>query len=94
MKNHNKTLESVKFIKKRAKKYEKCFGISREKIFPELFLSFGISGAIQHVVGIVKSKTIIAINKDPNAPIFKVADYCSIDDAPKILGNLLKHYCR
>ena len=67
-------------------------GISGEKIFPELYLSFGISGAIQHVVGIAKSKTIIAINKDPNTPIFKVADYCIIDDAPKILGNLLKHY--
>ena len=69
-------------------------GISGEKIFPELYLSFGISGAIQHVVGIAKSKVIIAINKDPNTPIFKVADYCIIDDASKILENLLKHYCR
>ena len=67
-------------------------GISGETIFPDLYLSFGISGAIQHIVGITKSKTIVAINKDPNAPIFKTADYCIIDDAPKILEGLLKHY--
>ena len=67
-------------------------GISGETIFPDLYLSFGISGAIQHIVGITKSKTIIAINKDPNAPIFKTADYCIIDDAPKILEGLLKYY--
>lgn len=67
-------------------------GISGESILPELYLSFGISGAIQHVVGVAKSKTIIAVNKDPNAPIFKVADYCVIDDAPKILEALIKYY--
>jgi len=67
-------------------------GISGVTIFPDLYLSFGISGAIQHIVGITKSKTIVAINKDPNAPIFKTADYCIIDDAPKILEGLLKHY--
>jgi electron transfer flavoprotein alpha subunit len=67
-------------------------GISGETIFPDLYLSFGISGAIQHIVGITKSKTIVAINKDPNASIFKTADYCIIDDAPKILEGLLKYY--
>ncbi len=67
-------------------------GISGVTIFPDLYLSFGISGAIQHIVGITNSKTIIAINKDPNAPIFKTADYCIIDDAPKILEGLLKYY--
>ena len=67
-------------------------GISGETIYPDLYLSFGISGAIQHIVGITKSKTIVAINKDPNAPIFKTADYCIIDDAPKILEGLLKYY--
>ena len=67
-------------------------GISGETIFPELYLSFGISGAIQHVVGVSKSKTIVAINKDPNAPIFKVADYCIVDDAPKILNALVKYF--
>jgi len=65
-------------------------GISGETIYPDLYLSFGISGAIQHIVGITNSKTIVAINKDPNAAIFKTADYCIIDDAPKILEGLLK----
>ena len=67
-------------------------GISGEKIFPELYIAFGIAGAIQHVVGITDSRTIIAINKDPNASIFKVADYCIIEDAAKILEGLLNHY--
>ncbi len=67
-------------------------GISGETIFSDLYLSLGISGAIQHVVGVTDSKTIVAVNKDPNAPIFKVADYCIIGDAKEILEGLLNHY--
>ncbi|MFO8019236.1 MAG: electron transfer flavoprotein subunit alpha/FixB family protein [Promethearchaeia archaeon] len=67
-------------------------GVSGETIVPNLYIAFGISGAIQHVVGITDSKTIIAINTDPNAPIFKVADYCIYTDANKVLEGLLDHY--
>ncbi|MBY9006801.1 MAG: electron transfer flavoprotein subunit alpha/FixB family protein [Candidatus Lokiarchaeota archaeon] len=67
-------------------------GISGETIKPNLYLAFGISGAIQHVVGITDSETIIAINTDPNASIFRVSDYCVIGDAKEILEGLLKQY--
>ncbi len=67
-------------------------GISGEAISSELYIGFGISGAIQHVVGISDSKTIIAINKDPNARIFDAADYCVIGDANEILNGLLDYF--
>ena len=67
-------------------------GISGESIKPNLYLAIGISGAIQHVVGITDSDTIIAINTDPNAAIFKTSDYCVIGDAKEIVDGLLKLY--
>ncbi len=67
-------------------------GISGETIFPDMYIALGISGAIQHVVGIKESRTIIAVNKDPNAPIFKVADYCIIGDAKDMIDGILDYY--
>ncbi|MHA1723649.1 MAG: electron transfer flavoprotein subunit alpha/FixB family protein [Promethearchaeota archaeon] len=67
-------------------------GISGETINCDLYVAFGISGAIQHIVGITRSKTIVAINKDPNCALFKVADYCIVADAMDILEGLLKYY--
>lgn len=67
-------------------------GISGVSIFSDLYIAFGISGAIQHTVGIKESKTVVAINKDPNANIFKVADYCIIANANEILDGLLDYY--
>jgi len=49
-------------------------------IRPELYVGFGVSGAIHHIIGMKNSRKIIAINKDPRAPIFKVADYCVVSD--------------
>ena len=69
---------------------DRIVGLSGAKTSPDLYVGVGISGQVQHTVGVSRAKTIVAVNTDKDAPIFRLADYCLVGDLYEVVPALVE----